>query len=69
MAPYHAINGKLGGLRGGAATLARYGHGHFSDIGKLGGRPTMEETLRKDRLSRSEATKRARRRNNGVEPF
>ena len=69
MALYHAENGRQGGLAGGATTLARYGLGHFSDIGKLGGRPTVEETLRKDRLLRDRATKRARRRNNGVESF
>jgi len=67
MAPYHAINGKLGGLRGGVATLARYGLRHFSEIGKLGGRPTVEETIAKDKQLRLEANKRARRRN-GVEP-
>ena len=68
MAAYHAQNGKLGGLRDGATTLARYGLGHFSDIGKLGGRPTVGETLAKDKQLRLEANKRARQRNN-VEPF
>ena len=52
MAAYHAKNGKLGGLRGGATTLARYGIQHFSEIGKLGGRPTWQQSLQKDKDSR-----------------
>ena len=74
MAAYHAQNGRLGGLVGGATTLAIYGQEHFREIGRrgglrgCGGRPTWAETLKKDDLSRSEANKRARQRNN-VEPF
>ena len=67
MAACHVQNGRLGGLAGGQVTLQRYGLLHFSDIGKLGGRPTMEETLRKDKQLREKAINRARRRN-GVEP-
>ncbi|MBV6341464.1 hypothetical protein [Candidatus Magnetobacterium casense] len=55
----------IAGARGGQATLQRYGLSHFSDIGKLGGRPTWMETLEKDQLARDKANKRSRSRNNG----
>lgn len=58
MAAYHAINGKLGGLTGGAVTLARYGRDHFSQIGKLGGRPSWQRELERDKEARLNASRR-----------
>ena len=65
MADYHVENGRRGGLKGGATTLARYGQEHFSELGRRGGRPTWQETLEKDKRLRQEANNRAKRRKQG----
>ena len=41
MAEYHKIAGQLGGL----TTVKRHGSQHMSMIGRLGGRPSWQETL------------------------
>lgn len=66
MAAYHVQNGRSGGL----STLNLHGGEltdtgkikHFSDIGKLGGRPTWQETLKRDKEARDNARIQARSR-------
>jgi len=48
------------GQAGGTATFQRHGRAHMSAIGRLGGRPTWQETLRKARQREEEACQRAR---------
>ena len=36
---FHVRNGRHGGSRGGRKVLKIYGRNHFSEIGRLGGRP------------------------------
>jgi len=40
--------GRIGGL----TTLNRYGRGHMARIGRLGGRPTWQESLTKAKKAR-----------------
>jgi len=54
-----AESGRLGGLIGGKVTASRNKHEHYVDIGKLGGRPTVVETLEKDKKRREQARKKS----------
>ena len=56
MAEQHRRAGKLGGQ----TTVERYGVEHMRAIGRLGGRPTWQATVEKDRRRRQEALARVR---------
>lgn len=45
MAEYHKIAGQLGGQ----TTVKRHGRQHMARIGRLGGRPLWQETLRRSK--------------------